>query len=288
MRFYAPLTRGSQRRARFQPHLFRHETPKATAKRMNSSKFESRVNAPRSPEPSETASSRRRPKLGLGVAVRRLSSREQYRIHGISSRTPSNSGTLSPGRNEPDITSSALSEEPKHFPAVQEVWFAGCHSDVGGGAVEDTVRYSLGDISLRWMVKQVRLSDCGIVFDDTALRIADIDITTNPARRTVEQLWRRESEIETADISSAPLTPSGEGDSEEDMIRGWKKKDVETQVLSQEPEVLADIHDELEYNRSGAWILYRLLEMMPVTFTWQEIDGTDQSKRKYGITNTTL
>ena len=175
------------------------------------------------------------------------------------------------------MTSSTLSEKSKHFPAVQEVWFAGCHSDVGGGAVEDTVRYSLGDISLRWMVKQVQLSDCGIIFDDVALRKADIDVspvfTTGPARQTVG-------------VSSAPLIPFGEDDSEEDIIHEWKKKDIETQVLSQEPEVLADIHDELEPHLSGLWILYRLLEMLPVTFTWQEIDGTDKSERKYGVANT--
>ena len=28
---------------------------------------------------------------------------------------------------------------------MEEVWFAGCHSDVGGGAVEDAVRYLLAD-----------------------------------------------------------------------------------------------------------------------------------------------
>ena len=64
------------------------------------------------------------------------------------------------------------------FPAVQEVWFTGCHSDVGGGAVKDTVQYSLGEISLRWMVKQVILSQCGIRFDAEALGSAGIDVST--------------------------------------------------------------------------------------------------------------
>ena len=175
---------------------------------------------------------------------------------------------------------------------MQEVWFAGCHSDVGGGAVEDMVRYSLGDISLRWMVKQVQLSGCEIKFNPAALRMADIDISpivsTRPVRQTAKQLWRMESETETIDVSSAPLIPFEESDSEEDMLQKWKKKDVETQVLSQEPEVLADIHDELEPHSSLMWIVYKLLEMMPVTFTWQEVDGTEKSERKYGITNTTL
>ena len=109
---------------------------------------------------------------------------------------------------------------------MQEVWFAGCHSDVGGGSVEDTFRYSLGDISLRWMVKQVRLSGCGIMFDPAALIRADIIISdTNhpgPTQSTVEQVWRgRESDVEGATVSS----PSGGGGSEENLIQ--KKKELE-------------------------------------------------------------
>ncbi|KAF9465244.1 hypothetical protein BDZ94DRAFT_1234674 [Collybia nuda] len=57
---------------------------------------------------------------------------------------------------------------------VLEVWFAGCHSDVGGGAVSDSVVNSLANISLRWMVHEVVKSQCGILFDELALQRASI------------------------------------------------------------------------------------------------------------------
>lgn len=73
---------------------------------------------------------------------------------------------------------------------VLEVWFAGCHSgqlfpktytlsthkalDVGGGSVAEGVPNSLGNISLRWMVHEVMKSQCGILFDDLALKRASI------------------------------------------------------------------------------------------------------------------
>jgi len=86
--------------------------------------------------------------------------------------------------------------DPAPFPDVQEVWFAGCHSDVGGSAVEDTVLYSLANISLRWMVKQVELSHCGIKFDTAALRKADmIRSPTQPAEGLA---WPREQDVRTA------------------------------------------------------------------------------------------
>ena len=171
---------------------------------------------------------------------------------------------------------SATSAPPEPLPAIQEVQFAGCHSDVGGGAVEDAVRYSLGDISLRWMVKQVILSECGIKFDMVALRAADIDVSTivlvGPTQRTVDQLWRRKSDAEAVTASLALPTPSAEDGSEEDLIPKGKGKDVEEQVWPQE-DVLADTHDKL---KSQPW--WWFLEIMPMKFTWQEADGTWKSK----------
>jgi len=65
---------------------------------------------------------------------------------------------------------------PEPLADVLEVWFVGCHSDVGGGAVEDKVLHSLANVSLGWMAKQVILSGCGIKFDAKALETAKIDV----------------------------------------------------------------------------------------------------------------
>ncbi|EIN12817.1 hypothetical protein PUNSTDRAFT_61007 [Punctularia strigosozonata HHB-11173 SS5] len=52
---------------------------------------------------------------------------------------------------------------------VLEVWFAGCHADVGGGAVSDDTP-ALADIALRWMVREVMAAQCGVLFDSDAMR----------------------------------------------------------------------------------------------------------------------
>ncbi|KAF9465243.1 hypothetical protein BDZ94DRAFT_1281484 [Collybia nuda] len=57
---------------------------------------------------------------------------------------------------------------------VLEVWFSGCHADVGGGAVADAASNSLGNISLRWMVQEIMKSQCGVLFDELALKRASI------------------------------------------------------------------------------------------------------------------
>lgn len=52
---------------------------------------------------------------------------------------------------------------------VDEVWFAGCHADVGGGSVPDDTKYSLGDVSLAWMLREIMMSQCGILFNQERL-----------------------------------------------------------------------------------------------------------------------
>ncbi|CAE6409073.1 unnamed protein product [Rhizoctonia solani] len=63
---------------------------------------------------------------------------------------------------------------------VEEVWFAGAHTDVGGGSVKNGERYSLARIALRWMVRQCFKCDTGIMFHSNQLE----DIGISP-----ETLW---------------------------------------------------------------------------------------------------
>ncbi|OAX44319.1 hypothetical protein K503DRAFT_679125 [Rhizopogon vinicolor AM-OR11-026] len=71
--------------------------------------------------------------------------------------------------------------EPEPSTDVLEVWFPGCHSDIGGGNVANCVEVSLAQNTLRWMVEQVIQSQCGILFDEEALeRSPTIPSQPNP------------------------------------------------------------------------------------------------------------
>lgn len=54
--------------------------------------------------------------------------------------------------------------EPISETNVEEVWFAGCHCDVGGGSVKNGTRNSLARIPLRWMIRQLFKLEVGIIF----------------------------------------------------------------------------------------------------------------------------
>jgi len=47
---------------------------------------------------------------------------------------------------------------------VDEVWFSGCHCDIGGGAVLNGTKPNLAHISLRWMIRQCFKQNTGIMF----------------------------------------------------------------------------------------------------------------------------
>ncbi|KAJ7601159.1 hypothetical protein C8J56DRAFT_1038764 [Mycena floridula] len=55
-------------------------------------------------------------------------------------------------------------EEVSGSPDVLEVWFSGGHCDVGGGSVPDTTSQNLANIPLRWMVREIIASECGVLF----------------------------------------------------------------------------------------------------------------------------
>ena len=53
---------------------------------------------------------------------------------------------------------------------AKEVWFAGCHCDIGGGSVANNTPYALARIPLRWMIRECFLANTGIIFDADILR----------------------------------------------------------------------------------------------------------------------
>lgn len=61
---------------------------------------------------------------------------------------------------------------------VLEVFFAGGHADVGGGNDVNATLHSLSNISLRWMLREIVKAQCGILFDNSALKRMGIPRST--------------------------------------------------------------------------------------------------------------
>ncbi|KAI5116432.1 hypothetical protein M0805_000211 [Coniferiporia weirii] len=187
-----------------------------------------------------------------------------------------------------------------------EVWFAGCHCDIGGGSVPNDTRHSLARITLRWMIRECFLTNTGIQFEADKLRdIAGIDpanlypivkprppplpvpvpapITPmNPAKAAkasmkAEKAKKRTVLAETENLQSSPMDASF-GDKSEAPERTEEDRSVNSDddggaFLGEEEEELRDalcpIYDQLKL--APPWWL---LEILPMSEREQKDDGT--------------
>ncbi|KAH8987748.1 hypothetical protein EDB86DRAFT_2949147 [Lactarius hatsudake] len=128
---------------------------------------------------------------------------------------------------------------------LKEVWFAGCHTDVGGGSTPDSTKHSLANIPLRWMVQEVMREECGIQFDLNALARWNIPVTVGRDPST----------------SGAPSQGSENG---KGRTEGSATESDRIDAL----DIVQPIHDDL-VDVPVWW----LLEVIPTEFTYQNAQG---------------
>ncbi|KAI0284407.1 hypothetical protein BC826DRAFT_1093741 [Russula brevipes] len=129
---------------------------------------------------------------------------------------------------------------------VREVWFAGCHSDVGGGSVLNGTRNSLARISLRWMIHECFRTKSGIQFRRDSLEALGICLGTH---RHSSQGKASQQSSDTGDIV-APVDAN--------VINDTPTSPEATTFTNGEEEDRADalspMHDQLEMVKAW-WIL---------------------------------
>lgn len=163
---------------------------------------------------------------------------------------------------------------------VQEVWFAGCHADVGGGAVENSKRHMLSRIPLRWMIRQCFECDTGVLFHSAALAEKGLDVHTlfpqyrrlsRPAVEPSPSLMNKYEEgnlgplsrrstilgTGTASVSSNPFS---------DMAAHGQPEDLTSEQTEDYFDALCSINDQLV---QSYWT-WAILELWPVKVRVQD------------------
>ncbi|THH11156.1 hypothetical protein EW145_g852 [Phellinidium pouzarii] len=134
-------------------------------------------------------------------------------------------------------------ESPEDKCDVKEVWFSGCHSDVGGGADASMVTASLADIPLRWMIREVIASQCGIQFDTAAMQRFHVHVDLPAPSLFAPTTHPADGELSAEDASSDAVDAS------------------------------KPLHDELSLQP-----LWWVLEVIPLAFSWQDAKGIWHNK----------
>ena len=132
----------------------------------------------------------------------------------------------------------------------------------------DTEKLALADITLRWMVKQIVRAQCGIIFDRDALHAANIPGSlfaspgfpvTPPPR---EKRWPSKQAGSSTGHGNSTSTDARPSTSDEDC------EQLERPLGLDKQHAVQPLHDELK--RSPLWWL---LEVLPMTYNWQEPNG---------------
>ncbi|KAJ7841493.1 hypothetical protein B0H14DRAFT_3086748 [Mycena olivaceomarginata] len=172
---------------------------------------------------------------------------------------------------------------------VLEVWFTGCHCDVGGGSVRNDTRYSLARIPLRWMIRECFKADTGIIFDAQRLQELGLDPATlhpfvmprppplpvrssdkiesmPPQKGWLRRTLSRKHKVE-ADF---PVSPELESLHLEKPVHGMEEEEELRDALS-------PIYDQL-HMKPFWWIL----ELIPLKFRYQKRDDVWISESNFG------
>jgi len=146
---------------------------------------------------------------------------------------------------------------------VEEVWFAGCHCDVGGGSVANEMKTNLARISLRWMIRECFRRDSGILFLVEGLRGIGLD----PASLYPVVLPRPPPLNPIASAlqvqrSSKPPVVNINANNNGEMDDLWDQRTEEEHELL---DALSPIYDQL----SLKWTWW-LLELIPMKHRFQQ------------------
>jgi len=164
-------------------------------------------------------------------------------FHRAVPKTPATKGGNKKSKLTQDTAGGGTDELYAKDFNEKEVWFVGCHTDVGGGSTPDTDPYSLADIPLRWMLQEIVRAECGIQFDYDAF--AQWGIPTDIGRDTY--------------VPTSPTTNQTNGS-------GTSAEGSATENPSDAFDVVKPMHDQLK--AIPAWWL---LEIIPTSYTYQNM-----------------
>ncbi|KAJ7482979.1 hypothetical protein B0H11DRAFT_2021670 [Mycena galericulata] len=155
---------------------------------------------------------------------------------------------------------------------IDEVWFSGCHCDVGGGSVDNETVHNLARIPLRWMIRECFKTNSGIMFDCEGLRSIGLDpdslyphVAARPPALPVGNLRIKPipSSKEVSKAQAEAALPNYASTEEAAQAKRPSEEELDLQ------DALCPIYDQL----SLAWFWW-VLEFLPLKQRYQRSNNT--------------
>jgi uncharacterized protein (DUF2235 family) len=154
---------------------------------------------------------------------------------------------------------------------IDEVWFAGCHCDVGGGSVDNDVAHNLARIPLRWMVRECFKTNSGIMFDCEGLRSIGLDPDS-----LYPYVLPRPPPLPLGNLRLQSIPSSKQQSKKQTEVALPNFANTEVAPVTHRSEEELDLHDSVcpIYDQlTLAWFWW-ILELLPIKQRYQKGDNT--------------
>ncbi|KAK2467670.1 hypothetical protein APHAL10511_000525 [Amanita phalloides] len=174
-----------------------------------------------------------------------------------------------------DVDRDTWQYEPpeRNHADIKEVWFAGCHADVGGGSHSTRRNTSLSYIPLRWMIMECILAKTGIQFDleylKESLDFDFQDLLTEMGKKNIklEELGENYQEIDKYAPRSSVQEPTLKT---ADNVSSTSHPEVQSHGTGRH---FRDILDLIFDQLVRVWWFWWILEFIPMLSTYQDPQG---------------
>ena len=234
-----------------------------------------------------------------GNLIPRVSTGVSAKQAGLNASATSATSKNGIRETEIDAETKMRMESKSKETDVLEVWFLGCHADVGGGAVANETRHKLSQVPLRWMIRQCFECDTGILFNTTTLAEIGLDVHTlwplytrlskpvvGPSPKMLEKyengelhpISKRSTHVEVMPDEhekkkdhhdGIKIADDDESEGRKGPVGDWTPEQVEDYF-----DAMADINDQL-VQAKGWWVL----EVWPIKLKYQR-EGEDEWEKK--------
>ncbi|KAI3604564.1 hypothetical protein WG66_008327 [Moniliophthora roreri] len=157
---------------------------------------------------------------------------------------------------------------------IDEVWFAGCHCDVGGGSVSNDTKPNLARIPLRWMIRECFKTNTGIMFHTDLVREMGMDpdalypevkarpppLPIIPDKHYIQHIPTKSILARLTQSQKETNLPNFSG-SESTLLRPHTEEELEL------ADALSPVYDQL----SLKWFWW-ILEFWPIKMRYQQSD----------------
>lgn len=152
---------------------------------------------------------------------------------------------------------------------IEELWFPGCHADLGGGwGLSDGEESPLSHVPLVWMVREAQRA--GLEFDsESMLALRCCDETYNNEVEAPRGFTRPDIQITSSPSEGNIFTSPKHERAEPGWMSGCQPSEPQESIFHQKLTKAATkgvLHDCLEFNNGlahGAVISWKIMEYMP-------------------------